>query len=304
MKKTLIAMLMAGMAMGSASAKTDLPELNKELEIMTNIMQTALRQNNDKQGIRFRNIDVTYLQGQGVLFEVSTSGGGWHFDIGEIISGLNVPVAPIPPINLTGDESQFVIEFEDGEIQELAREATEAAKDALREAQHKLRELREREREYSWEEREYERRKRDLDFERRNADEKRRAKIDEKAKELEKELKEIESRRAEVKRYAKEIEEEQKQQQEKRAAAKQAQYKRFLADFEASIGDVLCKYGAGIKALPASENISFILPKFGSASRSEKQDRIYVFKHKDVQSCVRDKINTNQLLEKASAYMF
>ena len=296
---------MAGMAFGSAQAKTNLQELDKELEIMTNIMQTALRQDNDRQGIRFRAIDVTYLQGQGVVFEVNTSNSRFHFDIGQMLSGLNVPVAPTPPINVSGDDQHFVIEFADEqEWEELAREANEAAQDALRDAQRKLRDLREKERDYSWEEREYERRKRDLEFEKRNADEKRRKKIDEKAKELKAELKELESKRAEVQRYAKEIEDEQKLQQEKREAAKKAQYTRFLSDFEANVGDVLCKYGAGIKALPASENVSFILPKFGSASRSEKQDRIYVFKHKDIQSCVRDKITANQLLEKASTYMF
>lgn len=306
MKKTLLAMLIAGMTFGSASvaAKTDIPELSKELEIMTNIMQTALRHNNDRQGIRFRSIDVTYLDGQGVVFEINTSGGGFHFDIGDMLSGLNVPVAPVPPVSISSDEQQFVIEFDEGEWQELAREASEAARDALRDAQHKLRDLREREREYSWEEREYERRKRDLEFEKRNADEKRRAKIEEKAHELEKELKEIEAKRGEISRYAKEIEEEQKQQEEKRNAAKKAQYTRFLSNFEASIGDVLCKYGAGIKALPQDENVSFILPKFGSASKREKQDRIYVFKQKDIQSCVRDKIDSNKLLEDATTYMF
>ena len=240
-----------------------------------------------------------------MVFEINTTNGGWHFDIGDMISGLNVPVAPIPPINISGDDEQFVIEFEsEQEWHEMAREATEAAQDALRDAQRKLRDLREKEREYSWEEREYERRKRDLEFEKRNADQKRRAKLEERSKELEKEMKQLESKRNEVSRYAKEIEEEQKVQQEKRKEAKKAQYTRFLASFEDSIGTVLCKYGAGIKALPENENVSFILPKFGSASHSSKQDRIYVFKHKDIQSCVRDKIDTNQLLSKANTYMF
>ena len=68
MKKTILAMLMASvvsLAPTSASAKTDLPELGKELEIMTNIMQTALRQDNDRKGIRFRGIGCHLPGGTG-----------------------------------------------------------------------------------------------------------------------------------------------------------------------------------------------------------------------------------------------
>mgnify|MGYP000076608708 CR=1 FL=1 len=77
-----------------------------------------------------------------------------------------------------------------------------------------------------------------------------------------------------------------------------------MAGFEESVGDMLCKYGAGIKALPKDENVSFVLSKFGSTDSRSKQDKIYVFQHKDIQDCVRDKIDANKLLSQANTYMF
>jgi hypothetical protein len=63
--------------------------------------------------------------------------------------------------------------------------------------------------------------------------------------------------------------------------AKNQQYIEFLNGFKDSIGNILCRYGAGIKALPVNENINFVLSNFGSvdsAGRGAKQDKIYVFK--------------------------
>ncbi len=304
MKKSIIALFIASLGLTQAQAKTDLPELSKELEIMTGIMQTALRQNNSRSGIRFRSIDATYLAKQGVVFEISTSNSGvWQFDLGNVLSGISVPTPPEPPVAISGDGGNWVVEVDD-EWVELAEQLAHGAQDAMRDARDKLRDLREREREYSWEQREYERRKRDLEFEKRNADEDSRKRIEERKKELESELQKLKSKQAEVSQYAAQIEEEQKKQNAERNAAKQKEYKRFLAGFESSVGDLLCKYGAGIKALPSDENVSFVLNKFGSVDSRAKQDKIYVFKHKDIQDCVRDKIDTNKLLAQSDTYMF
>ena len=65
MKKTLMAMVVATLCATPAIAKTDLNVLSDELNIMKSIMQTAMRQTNDRKGIRVRSIDATYLAGQG-----------------------------------------------------------------------------------------------------------------------------------------------------------------------------------------------------------------------------------------------
>ena len=308
MKKTLLAIVFASFGLGQAQAKTDHGELHKELEIMTGILQTALKQTGDRRGLRFRSIDATYLANQGVLFEVRTSNGGWHFnfDLSEVLADIPVaPTPPIPPVQISGDGGQWSIEIDDGEWESIAEDAMEQVREGMRDLRDQLRSLREREREYAWEQREYERRKRDLEFEKRNADGERRKELDQRTKELEQELKTLEAKKAEVNEYAQKLEQEQKQKTEQRNAAKMKEYRSFLANFEANVGDVLCKYGAGIKALPAKENVTFLLPQLGSGGASKaKQDKIYVFKHDDIQACVRDKIDTNKLLERADTYLF
>ena len=308
MKKTLLAIVFASFGLGQAQAKTDHGELHKELEIMTGILQTALKQTGDRRGLRFRSIDATYLANQGVLFEVNTSNAGWHFnfDLAEVLSEIPVaPAAPFPPVQISGDGGQWSIEIDEGDWESVAEDAMEQVREGMRELRDQLRSLREREREYAWEQREYERRKRDLEFEKRNADGERRKELDQRTKELEQELKVLEAKKAEVNKYAEQLEQEQKQKTEQRNAAKMKEYRNFLANFEANVGDVLCKYGAGIKALPAKENVTFLLPNLGSGGMSKaKQDKIYVFNHDDIQACVRDKIDTNKLLERAETYLF
>lgn len=192
----------------------------------------------------------------------------------------------------------------DDDFVDMATEMAEGVQDAMREARDRLRELREREREFSWEKREYERRKRDLEFEKRNADQDRKKQIEQQSEELEAELAKLKSKQAEVSEYAKQLEQEQKAKNAERQAAKREEYKRFLAGFEESVGDMLCKYGAGIKALPKDENVSFVLNKFGSEGSRKKQDKIYVFQHKDIEDCVRDKITPDTLLSQSNTYMF
>lgn len=301
MKKTVLALLVATMGLTQVQAKTDLPELSKELDIMTGIMHTALRQSNNRAGIRFRSIEATYLANQGVVFDINTSSsGGWHLDLGNVLSGISVPT---PPAAISGHDGGWVMEIDDDFV-DMATEMAEGVQDAMREARDRLRELREREREFSWEKREYERRKRDLEFEKRNADQDRKKQIEQQSEELEAELAKLKSKQAEVSEYAKQLEQEQKAKNAERQAAKREEYKRFLAGFEESVGDMLCKYGAGIKALPKDENVSFVLNKFGSEGSRKKQDKIYVFQHKDIEDCVRDKITPDTLLSQSNTYMF
>ena len=307
MNKTLIAMVAASMCATSAVAKTNIKEVTAELDIMKSIMQTSLRQSNDRQGIRFRSINARYLAKQGIVFEIATSGSSWQFsiDVGDILSQVVIPDAPQPPVHIVGSDQEFVVEFDDHEWQELAQEAMEDAREALRDSRDKLRDLREREREYAWEQREYERRSRDLEFEKRSADKERREEIESRSKELKTELDELKAKQEEVAKYAKEIEEEQKQQAAKRNEARDKQYKQFLAKFEDNIGNVMCRYGAGLKALPQDEHVTFILPNFGKDIHGKgDKDRIYVFNNKDIQSCVKDSINVSQLLQKAETYSF
>ncbi len=306
LSKTAFALVLAGGISTSAVAQTKLNELSDELEIMSNILKTALKQDLGNTSLRFREIESTYLKNQGVVFRVSTSGlsGGFNFIFS---TDSNVEFLSAPPAPAVPDVHQidkWVVELEGEDFESIAEDAMEQAREAMEEAREKMRELRHQEREYAWESREYERRKRDIEFEMRTADEKRKKELMKESKDLEASLAKLQSKQKEVEKYALELEQERKKQAELRAAEKQQQYKAFLSRFESNISTTLCKYGSGLKALPKNENVSFVLPRFDTQERGQKQDRIYVFAVNDINDCVRDKITSEQLMSKSSAYLF
>jgi hypothetical protein len=223
-------------------------------------------------------------------------------------SGHNMaPRAPVSPNPVVFSGGRVELNLNEQELEVYVQDAMQQAREVMHESRGKLRELGEQQREFAWEQREYGRRKRDLQFEKRSAQTDRRKDIDEQLKELATELKQLEMKNVEVERYKKPLEAEQKQQAEKQQLAKKQQYVQFLSGFEDTIGNILCRYGAGIKALSVNENISFVLSNVGSVNsnnRGAKQDRVYVFKYKDVQACVRDKISQEKLLAGVNSYMF
>ena len=298
--RTAIVLLLTSVGM-SVQAKTDLTELASELEIMTSILQTSLRQESKDSAIRTGSIDVTYLFNQGVVFDISTTAAGRHFNF-EFSSLPSVP--PIPAMPIDGFEQKWVVEIENDEWQEVSQQAMEHAHEALQEASERLRDLRERSRDYNWQIRDYERERRDLEFEMRNTDSQRKAEIQTELKELESEIKSIQLKQKEAQEFANQLEKEQKLKAAEKAKALKEQYSQFVANFENNVSTALCKYGAGIKALDLSENINFVLSNFTNSSRNSRQDRIYVFKQKDVQDCVKDKLDAKKLLSKAEIYTF
>lgn len=308
MKKRILALAFMALPFTAAQAKPDLTGLSKDVQIMTGILQTALKQQMDRQGTQIRDIDASYFAGQGVVFEMGTNHGRWNFsfDFGDLLAGLPVPVPPAPPV---GSEIEVdVFSFDDHEsIREFTEEAMEHAHHALREAKERLRDLKEDERELGWEAREIARRKKDIDFEMRRADKDRKKDLQERLRELEKEEQELKKKQAEVNKYAENLEKETKEKQAKQQAAKEKQQKRFLASFEGTIADSLCRYGAGLKSLPNNEKINFVLKGIGAVKdnrRNVKQDRVYVFNNKDVKDCVTGKLDGNKLLTRANVYMF
>ncbi|MDO6711518.1 hypothetical protein Q4567_12355 [Aliiglaciecola sp. 2_MG-2023] len=300
--------VMFGLASSAVWAKTNLSELHSELQIMSGIMKTAMAQGENKNGIRLRGLEVTYLSAQGVVFELNSSAQNRHFSFSfdtnnEFVLAPELP--PIPPLPVVGDEEHEVfIEFDDEHWSEEVEESLRLASGAMNKAREKLRELNQQEREIAWEQREYKRRLRDIEFEMRTADSQRKANLQEQKAELDAELAELKKRQSSVDKYAEQLEADQKQQAEQRLMQRKQQYSAFLTQFEDNVTSTLCKYGNGFKALPSDENVTFVLSNLGSAVKSGSEDRIYVFKNKDIQSCVKDKITPKQLLSNADAYLF
>jgi vacuolar-type H+-ATPase subunit I/STV1 len=305
-KKALLGLTLAGITLTQvqAQAPSNVKEVRNELGIMLNILQASLRQNNNKN-IRFKAESVTYLVNQGVVFDIDSNNRGnvFSFDLGNMLSNIVVP--PVPPVN--GNARHIEIEFDEEGIEETIRQAFEHDNDYAEEARDKMRELSERQRDLSWQQREYDRSRRDLEFEKRSAEGDRRNDIDKELSELAKELITVEAKRAELEKYTAQLAQEQAKLAQERDAAKKQLYSQSLAVFEETIGNMLCRYGAGLKSLPENENISFVLSDFAEAEKDSvlrSHDKVYVFKYKDVKSCVIGKSNKEQLLAAATTYLF
>jgi hypothetical protein len=310
MKKILTAISMALVVTLPVAAKTDLAALDKELEIMSSILHTALKQDTSKSSIRYRSLSANYLAQQGVVFDVNLSSWGvqknFNINFGDGIHLL--PPQFIDPIEVHEIERRVEEAMESVEEHEwgvIVEEALEGSREALRATRDLMRELRGEERELSYEQRELEREKRELEFESRQRDGDREKKsLDNRRQELEKETKRIQERRAAISKRADKIEKEKKEKATAQLAKYRENTKAFLANFEGEIADSLCRYGAGLRALPENEKVSFVLSKFGDGTPGEKKDRIYVFNYKDVRACVSEKIDANELLTKAESYVF
>lgn len=310
-RKTLLALTVAsfGMSMGvsQAQAPSNVTEVRNELGIMLNILQASLKQNS-QENIRFRAKSVTYLAQQGVVFDIDSGSSRrfFGFDFGNMLN--NLPVAPAAPnAPVVSGSGHFDFDFDSEELEDALREAFGRDEEFAQDSREKMRELSERQRELAWEQREYERNRRDLEFEKRNADGERRKEIEKDLSELTGEVQKLENKRADLEKYSAQIAEEQSKLAQKREEAKKQLYSQSLALFEDTVGDMLCRYGAGVKSLPDDENINFVLSDFTTADNDSvigTHDKVYVFKMKDIRACVTGKINKNKLLGESTTYMF
>ncbi|QHJ13360.1 hypothetical protein FX988_03621 [Paraglaciecola mesophila] len=299
--------LVASMWALPIAAKTDMNALTGELEIMSSILQTALKQDNQRGSLSIRDIDYTYLQDQGVVFKMTMNHYGYRQVFAFIDGHPSVPVAPIAPNVFHLKDGDIDIRIDEDEIEDAVEEAMEQAEYLSQESISKIRSLGEKLRELSWEERDYQRRRRDLEFEKSNSDNERKADIEEQLSELNAELKKIQLKRTEVERYKTKTETERQALVKQRKEAAAHERKGFLTSFEQNLGQVLCRYGAGLKALDDKEHVNFVLSDFDSSNRraqQSSQDRVYVFKHSDIQACVKDKINQERLLQNGQVYGF
>ncbi|NMH60497.1 hypothetical protein [Alteromonas ponticola] len=302
-----IAVMMLTASLGCASttqaATKNYSELNKEIQIMTGVLDTALKQSGGSDSIRYRALEATYLAGQGVVYNVSTRSTGLG-----LLSGLrdifvNIPDAPPAPNVFISDDNEIEIDM-DHDWEHFAEETVHHFEEAFREQREEMRELRSQERELAWEQRELEREQRDLRFELRQADREREKEMKEELQKVEQKMKQFEQRKQELAKHAQEIEQDQKEKLTKRKEAQQKAYKQFLANFESNIGDALCRFGSGLRGLPDSENVSFVLNDFSRNDNNQLVDRVYVFSQDTIKNCVREKINSSELLSSAMVYDF
>lgn len=304
MKRTVLAVAMFFTAGASVA---DSPEaysgIEKEIEIVKGIIDTSLKQQQPDKGLRYRSLDATYLAGQGVVFTVTTSGSsGWANHMSEFISQIP-PIPPLPEVPVIVHGGDVDIELSH-EWESFAEETAERFEEAFAETSEKIHDLRSDQREIAWERREIERRKRDLEFEASRGDKSRQEEIKNEFKEMEKELASLTKREQKLKTRADAFEQQRSEEIAAREKAQQEALKAFLSSFETGVGDALCRFGGGMRALPAEQHITFVLKSFSRDENRQSQDRIYVFDKRQVNACVQDKISADKLLTEAHIYDF
>ena len=246
-----------------------------------------------------------YLADQGVVFEIDSGRHGgdfFGFDFNGLINSI-----PRPQWHLIQKVAVIEIDIDENEIERMVMSIVEHGDHFDDDLSDKMRELSEEQRELGWEKREYDRSRRDLEFEKRNADSERRKEIDKRLSELNKEVAKLEAKKEGIGILSQYLEAERNQEVAKRQAAKQKLYKESLSLFEDTIGDMLCRYGAGLRSLSDDENVTFLLSDFVDADNDSvigSHDKVYVFKHKDIQACVTGKSNKDKLLSAATTYLF
>lgn len=305
-KKTLLAMAFSSLAISPLQAKTDetnIKEVRNEVGIMLNILQATLKQQSSDKNIRFRANSVFYLADQGVVFEIDSGRRGGNF-FGFDLNGL---INSIPKTPKTPNTNRFEIDIDEDEIERMVMTFVEHGEDYDDELGDKMRDLSEDQRELGWQMRENSRTLRDLEFEKRNADTQRREEIEKRQNDINKEVAKLEAKTKELETFRNKWETQRNQELAKRQAVKEKLYKESLSLFEDTIGNMLCRYGAGLRSLSDDENVSFILSDFIDADNDSvigSHDKVYVFKHKDIQACVTGKSNKEKLLTAAKTYLF
>jgi hypothetical protein len=309
-KNSILALALSSVVIAPLQAKpstSHLKEIRNEAGIMLNILKTSLKQN-AQENIKFRADSVSYLATQGVVFEIDSGRRNRDF-FGFDLQGLmkSLPVAPNAPASSSAGKTNFEININEPGIQRVIEGIFEHGDDFEDDARDKMRDLSEQQRELAWEKREHERSRRDLDFAKRNAEGDRRKEIEKRVQKLNLDIETLEAKRQSLDVYKDELKAEQDKKMAIRAAAKKQLYSQSLALFEETIGEMLCRYGAGIRSLPEDENITFVLSEFVEADSDDvmdSHDKVYVFKHKDVKACVTGKSNKDKLLIAATTYLF
>ena len=314
MKKTLSVALATGLFMTQpVLAQTDHKSLDKQLDIMTNILKTAFKQENTSV-MRVTGIDASYLEGQGVLYSLKVSGDKYNrrfdYDFNFNFDGMEgfEFVVPEPPEVHVSPNSIYI--DEEGaehfvhETQEIVENAMRVARDSLRSARESLRNLRDKERDLAHEERDIEREIRDIEFEKRHANKERQQEIDKELAKLKEAKTKLKQKQQKVTKHAKEIEAEQQEKAKKNMQMQTENYKKFVRNYVRVVTQTLCNYGASLRALPNKENVNFVIDDIRIPGEKESKDMIHVFNMADVKKCVVGDIEADKLYKSAVTYNF
>lgn len=292
--------LVAAVGMAHAAEPVS-PKLKQNLEIMRDILQKSLQ---SPTGRGVSDIDVSYVLGQGVMFETRIEGGidAWMFS-GHGMPGLDP--ALMARINAEATRvSQAALaggEIDESTLEQLTSEA-EAAAESMAEQQERLgeqlRELRDQKRDLERELRDVEREKRDIEFTQKvgkldDSQQKQMNLLNQKQKELQSKAQEMQTK------YTAAEADYRKRREEKQKLAEQQQAE-MISKVGSNMAQTLCDYGAGLREL--SDN-QFVALKLQTRGRNSA-DVYWVFGKADINACVAGKTTAANLLKKANYYSY
>ncbi len=276
-------------------------ELRKQLEIMNGIFNTTLEQQEQAASGEFRSrLSYNYLAGQGVVYSAKIGGGRMMFFDG------GVPMPPMPNM----PDLPHLSDVESIEIETAVAEGLAAAGEALEHIEiiiedensegeriEVVREVSREMRDHAHEVRDLRRRVRDLELAK-NANEGDAQSIERELEQAKQELaereQEISVARAELKQARVKL----KAKMADRKAKQEERKTKQLAALEQAMATTLCDYGRTLRALPASENVNFVVE--GASSESGSKAKVFIFSKQQLENCS----SASDLLKQATTYSF
>ncbi|MDV6315607.1 hypothetical protein [Idiomarina sp. HP20-50] len=296
MKKWIVALSVAGTLMSSSVLANEYDSLEKQMNILAEILETSVEQESEKGELPISRFEYSYLKGQGVVLFADSGRMPWRFVV------PNMPEPPMPPD--VGEMNEFAERMDlDAIIEQGLRSAHRVLGQLNGEYSNEWVEMAESARDTAWEIRDKERELRDLEFELRTADESRQTGIEKEKKQLEMELSNLREEQKALQQQASslklKLKEKRRELEEKRVATRESLLKRF----ETTLANTLCTYGVTLKSLPENEKVNVILRDFYPSKQGESQDQLYVFDKSELIQCVTEG-NAQSLIESASRYRF
>lgn len=302
MKKLLSVLALSAISV-QAQSEIQNPELHKQLEIMNDIVRSAVNREKSKEGFSIGQVKSTYLRGQGVVFTVSArtnlrGGHNRHFIMAPMPPMPELP--PMPHINGADYDIDFDVNEVVAEAMESASESYEQALEQMEFMREEQRQIVEQQRDVNYDYRDVTREMKDLEFQRKRADK-------ETLKEIEKEMAKLKAQKADLEKQRSELKRDRQAYIEKQAKAQQERAEQRVNGYQElseKLVEAFCTYGNSLKALPKFERINLVVSSAGDRRGNGYLDTIYTFTKAEVMSCVIGDIDAAALMKKGAPYQF
>lgn len=294
MKHWLLSVAAAGVLVSQpTTAEESFPKLKDQLEIFTEILETAAKQE-DK--LPLTSVRYSYLRDQGVVLRAHLGASRWSFVVPQVEEPPMPPEAP--------EMGKFARDLQLDEVVEQGlRSAHRILSKLSGEYSDEWFELTEAQRDLEWEMRDVRRQIDDMEFALRNADDAKAEEIRQSIQEQQQELTQLRNKKDELRQESEKLKKELVEKREKIEQERLQTRDQLVKRAETLITQTLCDYGVTLKALDDDEFISVVLEGADNSRGEVRQERVYMFSVDDVRQCSSSE-DAAQLLNTAAPYYF